>query len=678
MEPSHEFRKYTIKTFTWCEMCSKFLWGARKQGIKCRVCRMTVHKACMDRANTTSHCSQRLFSSHKSSGSIIENMSVNRKKVALETTQEIIIKEEYIRPHRVDVFLALITNLSGYTELNEQYACFTGKIVTTNTTENDLLCMNFRFSVGEEVLNTLSVLSLWIERSILCEERIAALKILVEISKLEENKDTLITVGPIDALIKLFIPIITRSEADIITIEEAKYAQLIFTILKNVFDTKERLITLVDNNQLQHIIFFLKILKKIEAGNLGIYKSKQNRLILRAAIYEGYRFIEPYLTHFYDKDDRVTDYLCSLQTLDLIMDACVKNVISIAKEINPSEIKIKKLIYSSALCTVHTGVWQRKRVAVKIFDTNQLSWNRNNFIKEITMFTLIKHPNACPFFGAYTPPKSDNNNNSAGGKLLERPLILMPYFKNGSLADYIDLRRRQLEQRKLFGTRQVIDIITLLNMALNAADCIQYLHTRSIIHRDIKPANFLIDDDFEIRVTDFGVSRAMTDISTGEYTYSGTEVWMAPEVFDKYYDSKVDVYSYGLLLWSMLTGKTPYDRFNNMMDFVTEVISNARREKIPEFSPPVFPDLSQLIIRCWDADPRKRPDFTTICENLSQMKYTLTHSPFTYLYHGVEEREYSQILALMMSFMDEKTKISFSLTNSIFYKIFEQTKLVVL
>jgi len=250
----------------------------------------------MDRANSTTHCSQRLYSPHKSSGSILENMSFNRRRVALEAIQEIIIKEENIRPHRVDAFLALISALPAYPENNDQYACFAGKIVAENAGADQLLCMHFRFSTGEEVLNAFSVISLWIEKSYSFEEKIAAMKVLVEISKLEENKYN-ISIGPADTLIKLLIPINTRHEDEIITIEEAKYAQYIFTILKNVFDTKERQIRLIDNNQLEQIIFFLKILKKVEAGNLGIYKEKNNRTILRGALYEGYRFIESYMNN---------------------------------------------------------------------------------------------------------------------------------------------------------------------------------------------------------------------------------------------------------------------------------------------------------------------------------------------------------------------------------------------
>jgi len=282
------------------------------------------------------------------------------------------------------------------------------------------------------------------------------------------------------------------------------------------------------------------------------------------------------------------------------------------------------------------------------------------------MFTLIKHPNACPFYGAFTPPK---NENSGDVKLLERPLILMPLFKNGSLADYINARKQTLIDNKLFGKRQVIDNMTLFNMAINASCCILFLHSRSIIHRDIKPENFLLDDNFVIRVTDFGVSRAMADISKGEYTYSGTEVWMAPEVFDKFYDHKVDVYSFGLVLWTMITGKRPYDKYDDIVTF-TSVISNGLREKIPEFTPPVYPELAQLILKCWDADHKRRPEFKEIFESLCNMKLSLTQRPFTHLFYSLEEKEYHQLLVLLFSFMDSRTRISFSLTNSKFYQIF--------
>jgi len=621
---------------------------------------MTIHKGnCSKKANTTTHCSQRLIS-----GSVVENMKLNRKKAALDSLQEIIAKEVNLRPHRVDAFLTLVTRIPGYPENSTYYECFSGKIVAEINSE-DPLGSNLRFSVDAEVLDAFAVVILWLQNSCSFEEKIAPLKILYEISKAEENKSPILSLGHTDALTEYFVPINSRP-TDEITLDEAKCTHLIFTILRNIYNTKERLLLLIDNNQLERIIFFLKILKRVEAENLGIYKEKNNRIVLRASRDQGYKFLESYIINFYDKDNRVTDYLCSRQTLDLIMDAGSRSIINLANEINPSDIKVKKKkpIYESQLCIVNEARWKRLSVAVKKLLPESLSYKRANFLKEITMFSLIKHPNACPFYGAFIPPEEDDTpvQDIAGG-----PLILMTLFKNGSLADYLNKRRAELEKQNLFGKRQVIETSTLINMAMNAANCIQFLHSRTIIHRDIKPANFLLDDNWVIRVTDFGVSRAMYDISTGTYTYTGTEVWMAPEVFNKYYDQKVDTYSFGLVLWSMLTGLLPYDNYKTLSAFTDEIIVAGTRETIPEFNPPVHPELSRLICKCWAADPVERPEFTEILERLYNMKCLITQRPYTHIYDGLEEKEFHQFVELLLGYMDYRTRTSFCLTNTKFY-----------
>jgi serine/threonine protein kinase len=269
------------------------------------------------------------------------------------------------------------------------------------------------------------------------------------------------------------------------------------------------------------------------------------------------------------------------------------------------------------------------------------------------------------FFGAFIPPTEDDSVPVE--VLAGSPLILMPLFKNGSLADYITKRKTELEKQNLFGKRQVIDTPILINMAMNAANCIQFLHSRTIIHRDIKPANFLLDDNWVIRVTDFGVSRAMADISTGTYTYTGTEVWMAPEVFNKYYDQKVDTYSFGLVLWSMVSGLIPYDAYNELSKFTDEIIVGGTRETIPDFTPPVHPELSRLICKCWSADPTERPEFSEILDIFYNMKCLITQRPFTHIYDGLEEKEFHQFVELILSYMDSRTRMSFCLTNSKFY-----------
>jgi len=336
-QPYHDFRKHTINTWSKnCDVCSKHIWGARKQTVKCKVCRMTTHRGnCMSKANTTVHCSQRL----STDCSIVENMKLKTKKAAIESIQDNIVKEETLKPHRVDAFLTFITRIPGYADNHNNYECFSGKVVAEINSENPI-GSNLRYPL-EATADAFSVLIIWIQKSCSFEEKITALKILQQISKIEENKTPMLSLGHTDGLTSILLPINSRPE-DEITLDEAKYAHIIFSILRNICNTRERQLGFIDNNQLERIIFFLKILKRVEAGLLGIYKDRTNRDILRIARNEGYKLLEAFVSNFYDKDTRVTDYLCSRQTLDLIMDPGARSVIKVAPEINPSEIKQKK------------------------------------------------------------------------------------------------------------------------------------------------------------------------------------------------------------------------------------------------------------------------------------------------------------------------------------------------
>jgi len=127
---------------------------------------MTIHKGpCSNKANTITHCSQRLIS-----GSVVENMKLNRKKAALDSLQEIIAKEVNLRPHRVDAFLTLVTRIPGYPENSTYYECFSGKIVAEIHSE-DPLGSNLRFSVDAEVLDAFAVVILWLQNSCSFEEK---------------------------------------------------------------------------------------------------------------------------------------------------------------------------------------------------------------------------------------------------------------------------------------------------------------------------------------------------------------------------------------------------------------------------------------------------------------------------------------------------------------------------
>lgn len=126
--------------------------------------------------------------------------------------------------------------------------------------------------------------------------------------------------------------------------------------------------------------------------------------------------------------------------------------------------------------------------------------------------------------------------------------IITEYLPEGSLRAYLHkLEHKALPLQKLIG------------MALDIARGMEFIHSRGIIHRDLKPENILIDEEFHLKVADFGIAceEAYCDLLADD---PGTYRWMAPEMIKrKSYGRKVDVYGFGLLLWELVTGCIPYE-----------------------------------------------------------------------------------------------------------------------
>ena len=114
-----------------------------------------------------------------------------------------------------------------------------------------------------------------------------------------------------------------------------------------------------------------------------------------------------------------------------------------------------------------------------------------------------------------------------------------------------------------------------------------------------------------MKITDVGISKDVKDI-TG--TLAGTPVYIAPEVFhSKLYDSKADIYSFGIMLWEMWYGQQAFAKFRgSMKDFFSFVDQGHRPGDAKGGKTPPLP-LKQLISQCWDGNPEKRPS-AEICK----------------------------------------------------------------
>lgn len=154
----------------------------------------------------------------------------------------------------------------------------------------------------------------------------------------------------------------------------------------------------------------------------------------------------------------------------------------------------------------------------------------------------------------------------------------------------------------------------------DVAHAMEYLHSRSIMHRDLKPANIGFDVRGDIKLFDFGLAKELKPIHrVGDDKFqasglTGTRRYMAPEVVQvKPYGLSADVFSFGLLMWEMLTSKSAFKNHTRQKHY-EEVVMGGKRPKLVKSIPFAIRD---LIVRCWAPVPSQRATFEMICSLMS-------------------------------------------------------------
>lgn len=226
-------------------------------------------------------------------------------------------------------------------------------------------------------------------------------------------------------------------------------------------------------------------------------------------------------------------------------------------------------------------------VAVKVLFRRALTTPElESFQREIYALSILVHPKLLKFYGYTEDPPF---------------YIVTEYMPNGSV--FTALRNTP---EKLTPTKRSL-------IALDVAKGIEFLHQRNIIHRDLKSLNVLLDSDYRAKICDFGMARLNSnDPKTG---LIGTVHWMAPEVLmsSPTYDSKVDVYSFGIFLWELLTGDMPYQ--DKKPHEIIAIVADGGRPPLPENVPP---KLRELITKCWSQNTQERPTMTKVVAALSE------------------------------------------------------------
>ncbi|XP_057529682.1 serine/threonine-protein kinase STY8-like [Amaranthus tricolor] len=270
----------------------------------------------------------------------------------------------------------------------------------------------------------------------------------------------------------------------------------------------------------------------------------------------------------------------------------VKNIRSKTSEVEIDEslLKVGHKVASGSHGDLYKGTYCDHEVAIKVLKSAHANSDVvKDFFQEIKIMRKLQHKNVVQFMGACTkPPKL---------------FLVTEFMPKGNLYDFMHKRKG------------VFKIQSLLRAAIDVSMGMEYLHQNNIVHRDLKTANLLMGEDGVVKVADFGVAKVQTQsgIMTAE---TGTYRWMAPEVIGhKSYDHKADVFSFGIVLWELLTGELPYSSMTPLQAAIG-VVQKGLRPPIPKRT---HSKLADLLVSCWHQDPTQRPNFSEVIQILQQI-----------------------------------------------------------
>jgi len=228
------------------------------------------------------------------------------------------------------------------------------------------------------------------------------------------------------------------------------------------------------------------------------------------------------------------------------------------------------------------------------------------FQTEVNTLRLIRHPNIIELYGVCVDRGADPKNLAKREPFF---CLVMQYAPNGSLYDLIHNP----------GDNSItLDLPLIVKILKQIANALVYLHKRKppFIHRDLKPDNIVFDAKYDIKLIDFGLAKDPSDLS---YPHGkGTIRWMAPEQFNANPTTSSEVYSFGIIIWELLSRQLPYPDVDNVLQYGLARYKSNRdyRFVFPQNSPP---QLQLLAERCLKFDPVARPSMDTILHDLEEI-----------------------------------------------------------
>lgn len=259
--------------------------------------------------------------------------------------------------------------------------------------------------------------------------------------------------------------------------------------------------------------------------------------------------------------------------------------------------KTKRMLGYGRFGTVYLRETKETHEPVAMKKINHLDEKYLN--RELLVMANLRHPALVSMIG-YIPPTPD-------GSL---PTIVMPYMSSGSCQRFVDAERNKECPPEWTPKRKHL---VLYGVAVG----MMFLHEQKIMHRDLKPVNILLDENMEPKIADFGLAKLIdSDHALAQTAGVGSPLYQAPEMIcaSDSYGLEVDVYSYAIVLYVIVTAQYP-----------------SRREYLEKLArgiyarPPLLKSMSDsyktLIERLWQEDPKERPTFREIVEALGNPEF---------------------------------------------------------
>lgn len=280
-----------------------------------------------------------------------------------------------------------------------------------------------------------------------------------------------------------------------------------------------------------------------------------------------------------------------------------------------------KLVGTGAYASVYEAEWCGELLAVKTFKRRNPESSR----AEASTASKLHHPHIVPVMGCIRDRASGDPD-----------MVVMELVKS-NLISVINTRTCWRRRQGIRARCPPFPLLVALDMILQLAEAMRYLHQEKVAHLDLKPSNIVVrpvsDPELAqegyviLKLVDFGCSESNVASSTLMYSpYVGTTRYRAPEIHQGRYTRTVDVYAFALVCYQILTGLEPFRHLQNLQELREEVRNGTRPQcsrlfhDYSDYPSNFLNKLTQLIETCWNGDANKRPGFTKICLELHHIK----------------------------------------------------------